>query len=287
LSLLTIDEAVPSRVIAIFRVLRAVGPLSEEGLQACLWSAEISGGTEETGSDRGSIRPKGPTMGKKCLEAAKGAGLVKFDGQGYFPGAEGTEASEWQDATRLVLGPHADSNLDLLRPLAWFLLQDPDYSGQTFDAQFKDGLAADIGSENLKLRKIDDFRQFTPWALYLGLVRSFVRFPGREVGYIPDPTRYLDRVLSEVVPDDRWCPLGEFFECLREICPVWPGGRISREVDRRSDGSRTLRWSEATALLRLRDQGKIVLERQADASQYRLLDGAHETVLTSVRRGLA
>ncbi len=123
------------------------------------------------------------------------------------------------------------------------------------------------------------------WAKYLGLVAQL-----RDVkceGLVGDPTDFLRRHLSDLLPDTVVVPIRAFRERLGLLCPVLDGGSVREETLAAFD----LGWSDdrlsdaiAFALRRLVGEGLIRLEYFNDARGGSFLRLGPEQKVTGLAR---
>jgi len=124
------------------------------------------------------------------------------------------------------------------------------------------------------------------WAQFLGLgwMSKFILF-------VPDCTLRLRPLISALLPEDSFIPYGVFAKRLADRCPELDGGLLFKQClmaafphERR--GNR-LSLMLSTALRVLHEQGHIVLEKRADATETWTLFPAqtYHNQITHIRRG--
>jgi hypothetical protein len=183
--------------------------------------------------------------------------------------------------TDLILRGHAE-NHDLARLIAWYLAQDVTSAPGDRDS-VSSALGEQVGSDKLELTNDARFGQFKYWICFLGFAWMHAR-EGRE-WIVPDPTQQLRWRLPELFATDakpssaqvevRMSP-AQVERRLAEICPVFEGGWLRKEVEdqigHRPD--RTFSSATAHAWLRLDEEKMVQVERRsADAEVYQFPDG--------------
>jgi hypothetical protein len=162
-----------------------------------------------------------------------------------------------------------DDQRDVARTLAWFLTQNPAEPMQLGNVKqrVEDQLVEAEHAQFNNLSNSTRFEQFTYWARYFGCAW---RFKGKAEVVIPDPTQLLTRYLPRLMQTGEQVTIQELVERWRTSLPVLEGGDIRNSVERalheayqRPAG--VLSRATSLALLRLRDQGQLLLERPSDA----------------------
>jgi hypothetical protein len=212
----TTFEPVPSRMLALVRLLLTAGTLDDVELVRLLQPRENTAQAEKT------------------LDAAHQCGLVLRKGKqcSVTPGlfSEGMAPSGLDDALPVVLGRlllRADvgGEANGFAILCAWLLSQP-IQGMPQD---RGALKRAIEEQGLPLSELqiqNDARwdNVIYWARYLGLIRQMG--DGACVGLLPDPSMFLRRHLAELVPSGADVPAAEFRVRLGQLCPVLDGGAV-------------------------------------------------------------
>ena len=164
----------------------------------------------------------------------------------------------------------SEGGRDLTRAVAWYLSQSPLAPPMRWNEPLGVDTAQERQFESSERIFSNDTRwgAFTRWATFLGFGR-FLPTDAKEV-LVPDPTDALRDVLPTMLSPQRQEVL-PVVEALGRRLPVLDGGRYRREVEARMrpgavhSASDLLSPSLSHALLRLRDEGLILLENLADA----------------------
>jgi len=216
----TTVEPVPSRMLAVARLLLAAGPLPEDELVVLLQPREDAG------------------MAKKTLDAGVECGLVVRSrtvcrlAPNLFP--QELKPTELDEAlplvlARLLLAPEAGGAANGFATLcAWLLhqpvLETPGDRGGLKKAAQEQGLSL----AELQVQNDARWDNLVYWARYLGLLRQTRQEPC--AGIVPDPTLYLRRHLAQLLPAGEEVAAGAFRARLGERCPVLDGGSVRAEL---------------------------------------------------------
>jgi len=128
------------------------------------------------------------------------------------------------------------------------------------------------------------------WADFLGWGWP-IKFGTQQTRLVPDCTLRLRPLISALLPEDSFIPYGVFAKRLADRCPELDGGLLFKQClmaafphERR--GNR-LSLMLSTALRVLHEQGHIVLEKRADATETWTLFPAqtYHNQITHIRRG--
>ena len=217
----TTFEPVPSRILALARLLLVAGPLPEDELVQLLQPRENT------------------STAKKTLDAAVECGLVLREG-----------LTRQLNASLFPAGPPSPEGLDTILPVvlaspllrqevggetngfailcAW-LLQQKVLSMPTDRTELKVA-AGKQGLSLVALQVASDARwdNVIYWARYLGLVAQTKETPSE--GVVPDPTVFLRRHLKDLLPAGEEVEAGAFRARLGELCPVLDGGSVRADV---------------------------------------------------------
>jgi hypothetical protein len=270
MSVLKTAYATPSRVTAVYRFLLAHGrsSVSQETVQAVLSPATLP--DVET-QDMVTVTVQ------ECIKM----GLVQHeDGQlSLHPGLPDAARDRKRGAERLPLtitdlmlrGNY--ENHDLARLIAWYLAQDVTSAPGDRDT-VSSSLGEQVGSDKLELTNDARFGQFKYWICFLGFAWQHAR-KGSE-WMVPDPTQQLRWRLPEIFQSESRLSPAQASQRLAELCPVFEGGWLRREVEEQIGhrADRTLSATTAQAWLRLDEEKVVRVERgSADAEVYLLPDG--------------
>jgi hypothetical protein len=221
----TTVEPVPSRMLAVARLLLAAGPLPEEELLVLLQPREDT------------------RMAKNTLDAGVECGLVLRSknvwrlAPNLFP--QELKASELEETLSLVLArllpvPEVSGTTNGFATLcAWLLhqpiLEMPGDRGGLKKAAQEQGLSL----SELQIQSDARWDNLVYWAVYLGLVRQTRQEPC--AGILPDPTLYLRRHLAQLLPAGEEVAAEAFRSRLGECCPVLDGGSVRTKLLARID----------------------------------------------------
>lgn len=217
----TLVEAVPSRMQAIARLLFASGPLPREHALALL-----------------QPRESGTGLADSTVSAALECGLVSKDGDALALGdAELAGAKSDDEFTlllpkvlaRLVLAAEVNGKPNRFATICAWLLQLPVDHPHRDRGALKEAIK-DSGYTLEELEAEYDARwdNILYWARYLGLVRQLKESPCAEV--VPDPTLFLVRHLTDLLPVGEERTAEDFREALGAICSVLDGGAARADM---------------------------------------------------------
>lgn len=168
------------------------------------------------------------------------------------------------------LAPKPNANDDLGYAAAWYLTLSPLAPPARTDLlDLAHPVTSLAGLTNTNPRD-----QLLYWLPYLGFAWPRAISVGDDT-VVPDPTAYLRWVLPDLLPTGDPKPMAAFLSALQGRCPVFEGGRFRVEVEQITGPrpERTLSPALAHALLRLRDEGSIVLHTATDTTPVLLPDG--------------
>lgn len=187
----------------------------------------------------------------------------------------------------LILQPSDGPNEDLAASLAWFLAQDALAAPGTW-GEFAKALQDQGATDVLKFNDTR-YDNFWYWSRYLGLANVIASpTPASntlEERLSPDPTVCLRRILREVLRE-RGTRVSAA-ECLRAVaarCPLFEGGSIRDAMDQYVQPREAKHLSSTTslALLRLEEEGTIIMRMLADADALILVDGPARRPISDV-----
>jgi hypothetical protein len=167
-----------------------------------------------------------------------------------------------------------EENHDLARLIAWYLAQEVTAAPGDRES-VSVALGEQVGRDKLDLKSDAGFGQFKYWICFLGFAWMHAR-DGKE-WMVPDPTQQLRWRLGEIFQAETRMSPAHVSQRLAEVCPVFEGGWLRKEVEdqigRRPD--RTLSSATAHAWFRLDEERVVQVERgSADAEVYLLPDGS-------------
>jgi len=197
---------------------------------------------------------------------------------------------------RCLLGNLGDEsntrNHDFCLHLTWFLSQDP-FTPLGNQDEIIARLQQAFGDHPLIIRSNLRYENFRYWARFLGFGWEY-ELPGKPAVFVPDPREYLQLSLAELFGADHRLTMKEFIGRLLNACPLFPGGRWHTEAGEavmQTPSAVHLPRSLGYALLQLRDEGVVRLEKQSDAPYHMIIeeDGAPQNYafieLVSGKRG--
>ncbi|HWD90803.1 MAG TPA: protein DpdG [Verrucomicrobiae bacterium] len=222
----TTVEPVPSRMLAVARLLATTDSLAKEEILRRL--QPLSTATSDQSG-----------QAEKTLDAAVECGLVVKREVGYCLGQSVTKEERNPEEleerlpvilARLVLVPQINGEENLFASaLAWFLTQPllamPQDHGGLKNRMEQNGLTLDA----FGLRADTRWDMIVYWARYLGLGRQMAEEKAR--GLIPDPTAYVFRHLKELLTTKNKITAEMFKQTLGALCPVLDGGAVFTRMD--------------------------------------------------------
>lgn len=268
MNIFTLMGPTPSRVLGLFRLLLARGGEAPEAELAEFFHPA-------------PLRSKDSKFAEETLAAATELGLterVQKTSRQMIRVAAGITAHERDSnclhetfprlAARLALRPEiGDKPNRFARACAWFLMQ-PVGGIPEGHGPLKTGLLQAKAKPDWDLGLDTDNRvdMLVYWAKHIGLLAQL-----REKqchGLAADPTDYLRRHLSDLLPKTTAVPIRAFRERLGKLCPVLDGGDVRHDALQAFE----VEWPEdrlsdalAFALRRLETEGRILLEYANDA----------------------
>lgn len=212
----TTVEPVPSRMVAVARLLLSAGPLPEDDLVSLLQPRENTG------------------IASSTLNAALECGLVVREkrqcrlADGLFlsqPKPSDLDEELPIVLSRLLLKPKVGSDSNGFAILCAWLLQQPALSTPVDRVGLKMAMqATGLSLDDLQVKNDARWDNVIYWARYLGLVRQTKDEPC--AGLIPDPSLFLRRHLAQLLPAGEEVQAHTFRQRLGEICPVLDGGVV-------------------------------------------------------------
>lgn len=274
MSLYSVPEASPSRVLGVLRFVMASADQSPEratleammappGLTAERGEDGPSEGETETGTGRALLQP--------ALKETVRLGLVD-DIQKTLRVGEAVNRKlighpRWWPLGlfELIADPKGE-NQDLCRALAWFLAQDLITMPSNWGAmQSRNDILSALEMNSAS------FGQMQHWAVYLGFGWRCGRSPrGDRSAFVFDPTAHLKLRLSyELGSKSKHFSVAELLKHISEWCPVLDGGRYRSELEDkqvvRSLAQAEISQTLSQALRRLGDEGWIEMSHASDA----------------------
>lgn len=268
------SDGLPSVLIAIFRTLRAFGPMPETEL------IELVAPATAVKQD----------MAKRTLTRWKQLGFIEI-GDGATLMLAPSIASvaiddsallrteilrliflEKNNATLLLDEPDEDlpsGSADLCRALAWSLMQDPFTFPKTL--HLVETLQGQQGVSPRAFANDTRWSGFQEWAVFLGMAVNSGR------GITPNPALALSGFIEEIRGSSLELAQGVFLQRASELLPVLDGGALRKKVEcsvktpwpvlNPSDISPSL----SAALLTLQASRRIRFELRSDAPEKNLL----------------
>lgn len=269
MSIVSVAEAVPNRLLAIYGALLArSGGDTRERLKAQMVPPSLRGGRDNQST----------ALFDASLREARAIGLVHEDGDNLTvpPGAVPKPRQGEEEAFRAhVLRVISDEKLSdqagqskVAPALAWLLMQDPlrpmrwsENPLPIISRQLTDGESLDLGNASR-------LQTLAYWARHLGFARLI---GAAQVYIVPDPHDAIARLLPSVFESAVPLRAGEFRKRLAALCPVLEDGSIRVRVEQQAQNeiarANQQRLSRATslALLRLESRGRISFQQSSDA----------------------
>lgn len=269
MSIVTVAEAVPNRLLTIYATLlaRSNGE-TRERLKAQMVPPSLRGGRDNQST----------AVFDNSLREARAVGLVTEDGDNLIvptnarPESSQSEEEAFRARILRVLCDDALANdtgqSNVAPAMAWLLMQNPlrpvpwsENPLPMLTRQLSGGVNFDLGNASR-------LQTLAYWARHLG----FARLVGAgQVYIVPDPHDAISRLLPDVFDDDVALRASEFRKRLAAHCPVLEDGAVRNRVEQqaredivRSNPQRLSR-STSLALLRLEACGRIELEQRSDA----------------------
>jgi hypothetical protein len=212
----TTVEPVPSRMLAVARLLLVEGPMPEDELIPLLQPREDTG------------------MAKNTLNAALECGLVIREGKkcrlpdGLFEHEpKPTELDKVLPLVlaRLLLAPKIANDSNNFATLCAWLLHQPVLSMPVDQGGLKGAIEAQgLSLAELQVQNDARWGNVIYWARYLGLVRQMRA--DSCTGLIPDPTLFLRRHLPKLLPAGEEVDASTFLLRVGSLCPVLDGGTV-------------------------------------------------------------
>ncbi len=203
-----------------------------------------------------------------------------------------TPKMSWQDVLRPLLRQRLMSldtddkyrQSDFRDAVAWLLVQSP-FSPIAFGGgEHAKRIVAQLESgENDVLRKVlssdAKFQNLLYWARYCGFIELMGTSGSSEA--VADPTAAIDEFLPSVFGSDSELPVLVFLNRVAEICPVFEGGSVRRELEARllpehQRENHHLSRSTSLALTRLSLRSRLQLVPVSDGESW-VLDLGKET----------
>jgi hypothetical protein len=133
----------------------------------------------------------------------------------------------------------------------------------------------DLGSDGAKMNR-EKARTFPAWAGYAGLGWD----SGDLLGFVPDPTAFIDTVLDELASKPKARPATEVVDAINSRCPSVDGGSVYVSIPHAQSG--VLSPGLSLALRTLSDRGRLRLIVDADAATAIKLSPAPEHQVESL-----
>ncbi|WP_224240928.1 hypothetical protein [Hyalangium gracile] len=314
MSVFSIPDAVPSRVLAVYRYLLRARKQREsrETLERVLMPqglADLSskkGEPEEAEAeppvqDSAAAQPSAPEgeekggrgMIKRVLAACESMRLLEKDGDGVVLSPDLPKAARdpkhAEDLAPLTLcdlflKPENPINHDLARTIAWYLDFDPQRPPADWnflDREHREQV------RSLHMNNLARYGQLREWGCYLGFTWTFSSKKSTQF-LIPDPTKHLRLRLPQLFPKPRASrAFTEVLADLAGLCGIFEEGVFRRENEQAGrskplDG-RTLTRASAHAWLRLQEEGVVEMSHASDADAVQLPDDDQVVLYSQVR----
>lgn len=269
MSIVTVAEAVPNRLFAIYSTLlsRSSGE-TRERLKAQMVPPSLRGGRDNQST----------AVFDASLRETRAIGLVTEDNDTLIvsPSARAASGKGNEDAFRAyILKVLCDDELsqetaqsNVAPAIAWLLMQDPLRPLPWSENPLPIITRQLGGGDNFDLGNASRLQTLAYWARHLG----FARLVGAgQVYIVPDPHDAIERLLPDVFDKDTALRASEFRKRLATLCPLLEDGVIRTRIEQqtREDivraNSQRLSRSTSIALLRLEASGEIEFEQRSDA----------------------
>jgi hypothetical protein len=273
MSVITEPAAVPNRLEVLVKYLRT----RRDGEARTRLTAVLSpAALQQGGIDEDTEDSRSNALADGVLRAGQRLGITIVDGEvvhlaPHLQGAddEYPEALHRHLESTLLSATAPDDQRDVARTLAWFLIQDPAEPMQVGNVKLRVEEQV-VDSEHTQFNNLSNstrFEQFTYWARYLGCAW---RFKGKAEVVVPDPTGLLVRYLPRLLKRNERISIQDLLGRWRTPLPILEGGEIRDSIEEALRGpyrrpAEHLSRATSFALQRLRDQGRLRLERLADA----------------------
>lgn len=269
MSIVSVAEAVPNRLLAIYGALLArSGGDTRERLKAQMVPPALRGGKDNQST----------ALFDNSLREARAIGLVSEDGEklivpsGAVPKSrQGEEEAFCAHVLRVIFDEALanDTGQNKVAPaLAWLLMQNPlrpipwsENPLPIISRQLTDGDSLDLGNASR-------LQNLAYWARHLG----FVRLVGAgQVFIVPDPHDAIARLIPSIFDNNTSLRVSDFRKRLSELCPVLEDGSIRSRVEQQARDEivranpQRLSRSTSLALIRLEAGGRILLQQSSDA----------------------
>lgn len=280
MSVCTVPEACPSRVLAILRLLVALPrhTASRKVLEELMTPPVPVGAGGGDGPEEGEQKPA--KMLRTVVVEARGLGLLTESEDGEISISPGVLKSpnfaveRWPLLVFDLMSRPENGHKDLCRALAWLLAQTPGgFSGAW-------PLPEDVSSA-FELNQ-PRFLQLLHWAGYLGF--GWRCSTGKRETFIPDPSAHLKlRLAAEYGNRQRVFSGPEFLQKVGEWVPVLDSGSFRTALEEERILPKLpaghLGAPLSQALLRLSEEGYIEMGHESDAEALLLWSpGAPERV---------
>jgi len=285
MSVYSVPEASPSRVLGVLRLVLAVGECaSRSTLEAMMTppglnvdGPEESGGEGELGSGRALLQ--------RALKEAVRLGLLNEEKKTLRIGAAldrkllNTDRW-WPLALFELLADAQNDNADLCRALAWFLAQDVTTIPGNWNAmQTKNEILTALEMN------IASFGQLQHWAAYLGFGWRCGR--SQRSVFVFDPTAHLKlRLMYEFGKKRKELSVSELLKRLADWVPVLDGGHYTLELERKHvltpPSATNVSAALSQSLRRLQEDGWIEMSHSSDAKAVLLWSREEQTRISKV-----
>ncbi|BBM87123.1 protein DpdG [Candidatus Uabimicrobium amorphum] len=215
-------EPVPSRMLAVIKLLKISSPLPKNEIVALLYP------TAQT-------QDKTPIQVTRTLSACEECGLVEKDGILYKLSDELCQDTDNIDKTFPItmasraLSPEVGGTTNLFAQIcAWILAQPVLELPQSYD-EFKNTFNKQgFDISDFGLRNDQRWDMIIYWMKYLGLIKK-IKDEGIK-GVFLDPTLFFTRHIDKLVNRDEEVTAHKFRKRLGKLCPVLDGGEVRKTV---------------------------------------------------------
>ena len=233
------NAPVPSRMLALVKLLIKAGPLSRRDVFTYLHPSLIVNQSEDTKLSMEAI-PESEQF-KEVLDAARECGLVTIEGLEKTVNL----ATNLNDQVinldhideifpiimaKLILKPRINSSDNLFSKVCAWILNQPVFGTPQDHDGWKKLMVEQCGDLLNEARLRDD----TPWDMIVYWMR-YIGLAGRTNsegmrGFYPDPTLYLSMHIDKLLFSKEVVSAEEFKRRLGSLCPVLDGGSMFLEM---------------------------------------------------------
>jgi hypothetical protein len=285
MSVYSVPEASPSRVLGILRFLLATGEyVNRSTLEAMMTPSGLNVDSSDEGGTDGESG-NGRALLQRALKETVRFGLLSEEHKTLRMGSGVNrklikDERWWPLALFELLADAESSNTDLCRALSWFLAQDVTSVPSTWNAmQSNNDVLTALEMNNAS------FGQLQHWAAYLGFGWRCGR-PQRSV-FVFDPTPHLKlRLMYELGNNRKEFPAPELLKQLAAWLPVLDGGIFRVDLEKKHVlaplGTTNLSPTLSQSFRRLNEQGFIEMTHASDAKAVLLWSPEEQTRVSKI-----